>query len=113
MALSNAERQRMWRNKRNKLAKQAESGQRKGPQALRNDKLADELDALLEKLFLEGQKNMATMSPGTVMRLACLLDRALVAGGVIRPNKRTEDVQGYIRSYKAKKAHADRKVVEA
>jgi hypothetical protein len=52
-------------------------------------------------------------APATVAVLGAKIDRLLVANGIIRPNKRTEDIQAYVRSYRAKKAHADRKEFEA
>jgi hypothetical protein len=75
------------REKRNALAKQAE--QTKGKHYVADQKLADNLNVLLGELFLEGRKNVNTMSPGTVAMLGAKLDKLLVANGVIRPSKRT------------------------
>src|SRR5215510_9576253 len=75
MALSNAERQKRWRDKRNALAKQAEAGLAKSK---RNDRLVEQFcanaGALVDGLITEGDKE-ATFSPNTVRRLAVLLKR--------------------------------------
>jgi len=57
---------------------------------------------LIEGLFLEGAKDMATMSPGTVARLITLLERALVEHGVMPESKRSRDPQGYVRTLKSR-----------
>jgi len=74
-ALSNAERQKRWRDKRNALAKQAQAGLAKGkPATLRNDGLVEQFcanaGALVDGLITEGDKDPATFSPNTVRRLA-------------------------------------------
>ena len=101
MALSNAERQKRWRDKRNALAKQAEAGLAKGkPASLRNDELAAKLEPLVEGLFAEGAKDTTTMSAGTVARLITLLERTLVEHGVLPESKRSRKPQGYVRTLK-------------
>jgi hypothetical protein len=97
--LSNAERQKRWRDKRNELAKQAEAGLAK---TLRNDKLVGKLELLIEGLFVEGAKDMATMSPGKVAVLATRLERLLVEYGAMPESKRWRDPQGHVRALKAK-----------
>jgi hypothetical protein len=99
--LSNAERQKRWRDKRNELAKQAEAGLAKH-QTLRKDKLVGKLELLIEGLFVEGAKDMATMSPGTVAVLATRLERLLVEYGAMPESKRWRDPQGHVRELKAK-----------
>ncbi len=82
MALTNSEKQRRWRDRRNALAKQAAEQ----PGIAAPDISAEEEKALfmaavkplLDGLFDEGKKNMATMSPGTVAALAGKLERVLV-----------------------------------
>jgi hypothetical protein len=104
MALSGAERQKIWRDKRNALARQAEAKLRNSGEAtpLRNDKLTAKLEPLLEGLFEEGQKGMATMSPNTVGRNAILLERALIEHGIMPESRRSKDPQGYARSIQAR-----------
>jgi hypothetical protein len=52
--------------------------------------LAEKLEPLLQGLFVEGQKNMATMSPGTVSYLVVTLERLLVEHGIVPSCKRSE-----------------------
>jgi hypothetical protein len=88
VALTNAEKQKRWRDRRNALAKQALKlhGQK---EANPPSQLTAELEPLLQGLFEEGKKSMARMSPGTVARLACLLERVLVTHGIVPNSKRT------------------------
>jgi hypothetical protein len=87
--------------------------------------LAAKLDEHLEPLFVEGGKNMATMSPGTVAlplsddaskahsridpiiaHHVILLERILVAAGIVPESRRSADPQGYRRSLRAKAARS-------
>jgi hypothetical protein len=105
MPLTNAEKQKRWRDKRNALAKQAEQpvrepteGQRKAmAKAMamtaevidrpRKD-LAAKIEPLLKGLYAEGKKNMATMSPATVLHLTISLERLLVKHGIVPESDR-------------------------
>jgi hypothetical protein len=66
--------------------------------------LAEKLDPLLETLFDQGTKNMATMSPTTVGIAVCMLERLLVEYGIMPPSRRSEDPQGYARLLKQRAA---------
>jgi hypothetical protein len=100
MALSNAERQAAWRTRREERLQEL----KRQHYGIRD--LGSRLDPLFEQLFEEGQKNMATMSPGTVARLCTLIERLLVEHGIMRSSARSEKPQSYSRSMRARKARA-------
>jgi hypothetical protein len=78
MPLSNAERQKRWRDQRNKLAKQASlNGEAGNPE--RVEQFCANAGALLEGLIEEGKKDLATFSPNTVRLFAHLLKRQVDA----------------------------------
>jgi hypothetical protein len=72
MALSNAERQARWRAKRD-----AEFSRMHMSEADDFLRVRNAIRTLNAEIKVEGKKNMATMSPDTVLRLAVLLDRLL------------------------------------
>ena len=88
MPLTNAEKQKRWRDKRNALAKQAE--QDPYPAFPRRDALGAKIEPYLKALHAEGKKNMATMSPGTVMHNVALLEWELVRYGAVPASSRTQ-----------------------
>jgi|SRR5882724_5791482 len=98
MALSNAERQAAWRNRRNERLRDLDG------RHLYLRRLGSKLDPLFEQLFEEGGKNMATMSPGTVARLCTLIERLLVEHGVMPNSPRSEKPQSYRRRIRARQA---------
>lgn len=85
MALTNAEKQKRWRDKRNELAKQALS---RSP----DPDLAREIEPHLKALTLEGKKNhMADYSPYAVLSHVIALERALFKAGVIPESRRLKE----------------------
>jgi hypothetical protein len=68
----------------------------------RDPDLAAKLEPLLEGLFVEGQKNMSTMVPAEVARLAILLERLLVANGIILQSRRSENPIAYAKAMKGR-----------
>jgi hypothetical protein len=75
----------------------------------RDPDLAAKLEPLLEGLFVEGKKNMATACPPQVAHLVALLERALIDNRIVPPSKRAKNPVAYARAAKA----ADRKRREA
>jgi hypothetical protein len=75
--------------------------------------LADALEPLLEALFLEGHTHVAAASPGTVAKLACLLERLLIANGIVPQSKRAEDPQAYVRDLQRTQDRAFREEFKA
>ena len=76
--------QAQWRGRRNALAKMA---LRIGAAKPVDAEFMNEAQKLISALLAEGKKNMATMSPGTVARLAVLLERLLLSRGLLDPRK--------------------------
>jgi hypothetical protein len=56
--------------------------------------LGDKIKPLIEDLLAEGKKNMATMSPGTVMHRTILLKQLLIEHGVLQENDRFKNRKG-------------------
>jgi hypothetical protein len=78
------------------------------------EKLAANLEPLLDRLFVEGAtKNMTTMSPGAVLELAVEIERLLVQHGVMPESRRSKDPQGYQQSVRAKAAAQFKKDLES
>jgi hypothetical protein len=110
MALTDAEKQKR-RAVRSAPAKQAE--QQKGDGYIADAALADALEPLLEGLFREGHTHVAAASPATVAKLACQLERLLVANGIVPQSKRAEDPQAYARDLQRVEDQALRKESKA
>ena len=96
MAFANVEKQNRLREKRSATAKRAD--QQKGNGCLTVAALADALEPLLQALFLEGHTHVAAASPSTIAKLACQLERLLVANGIVPQSERAEDPQAYARN---------------
>lgn len=92
MALTDAEKKRR-RDIRDARAKQAD--QQRGNGYVTDAALADALEPLLEGLFLEGHTHVAAASPCTVAKLACQLERLLIANGIVPQSKRADDPDAY------------------
>jgi hypothetical protein len=88
MALTDLEKKRR-RDIRDARAKQAD--QQRGSDAA----LANALEPLLQGLFLEGHTHVAAASPCTVAKLACQLERLLIANGIVPQSKRADDPDAY------------------
>jgi hypothetical protein len=110
MALTDAERQKR-QDTRDAATKQAQ--QQKGNGYVTDAALADALEPLLEGLFLEGHTHVAAASPSTVAKLACQLERLLVANGIVPQSKRAEDPQAYACNLQRIEDQALRKEFEA
>jgi hypothetical protein len=109
MALTDAEKEK--RQDIRNAARQKE--QQKGNGYVADVALADALEPLLEGLFLEGHTHVAAASPATVAKLACQLERLLVANGIVPQSKRAEDPHAYACNLQRVQDQALRKEFEA
>jgi hypothetical protein len=95
MAFANGENKNRLGDKRHAPAKPKEAAQKEGNGSVMDVVLADALEPLLEALFLEGHTHVAAASPSTVAKLACQLERLLIANGIVPQSKRAEDPKAY------------------
>jgi hypothetical protein len=110
MTRTDAEKQKR-QDMRDAATKRAE--QQNGDDYVAEAALADALEPLLEGLFLEGHTHVAAASPSTVAKLACQLERLLVANGIVPQSRRSEDPQAYARNLQRVEDQALRKEFEA
>jgi hypothetical protein len=92
MPLTNAEKQKRWRDRRNQLAKQAEEllrnqkiGQANGPDG---QTLAEELEPHLHSLWEQSIVHVAMSSPGLIELGVVNIENILIRRGLIPPNER-------------------------
>jgi hypothetical protein len=91
MALTNAEKQKRWRDRRNALVKQAKA---EWVQLCNLTDLPARLEPHLDALFEQGTKNKATISPPQVAHHIVELEKLLVAAGIIPESRRTKRKAG-------------------
>jgi hypothetical protein len=79
------------------LESEVEEAKATAPSAERKS-LAEKLEPLIEKLFTEGTKTMATMDPLAVMVAIVNLERLLVEHAIVPKSRRYENPQNYARA---------------
>jgi hypothetical protein len=87
MALTNAEKQKRWRDRRNALVKQARG---EWVQLINRTDLPVRLQPHLEALFEQGTKSKATISPPQVAHHILELEKLLAAAGIVPQSRRTK-----------------------
>jgi hypothetical protein len=87
MALTNAEKQKRWRDRRNALVKQARG---EWVQLINLTDLPVRLQPHLEALFEQGTKSKATISPPQVAHHILELEKLLAAAGIVPQSRRTK-----------------------
>jgi hypothetical protein len=99
MAMTGAERQARWREKRDALAK---IGKKADPDRL--ETFLQQLEVIMVDLHAEGQKNMATMSPASVATSAGRLIR------LVEAMRSGREIEEFHRRQRRESAETKRKV---
>jgi hypothetical protein len=103
MAMTNAEKQEAWRQRRAAYIKRLEKKLRNQPVTSLTPKQQKTLQGSIDQLYAEGLAG-PVIAPSNVLRAAWQLECLLIALGLCPPHPRTKDLKAYAKKVAAEKA---------